>query len=380
MRLIERYLFRQLLGPTALAILSLAGVALLSQSLGALDIIVDNGQSAWTFLKITLLALPQVLSLILPMALFVAALVALNRLHTEQEIVVCFAGGLSRWRVIAPAMRLTCWLVLLALITNLWLHPLAAKAMREELFKVRTDLASTLVQEGRFTEPAPGLTVYAQEVLGGGRLRNLFVHSETTSGRATTFTARDGRIGDRDGQPVLIMRKGSQQEFSKEGVLDYLAFDEYTFELGSFVSQDQIVQYKVADRYLHELLFPDLSQPWEQQNREKMLAEAHARLAGPLYNFAFMMMALAAVIGGSFSRVGYGGRIAWVAAAAVLVRVIGFAVLSACANEPWLNILQYVVPLAATWWAARQLFRQRVSRFISMADLRGRQDPLGVPA
>ena len=89
MRLIERYLLRQLLGPVVLATLALTGVALLSQSLSGLDLIVNQRQSALVFLKVTLLAMPQLINMILPIALFVAALVALNRLHTEQEIVVC---------------------------------------------------------------------------------------------------------------------------------------------------------------------------------------------------------------------------------------------------------------------------------------------------
>lgn len=372
MKLIERYLFRQLLGPVTLAVLSLTGVALLSQSLSALDIIVDNGQSAGTFIKITLLALPQLLSMILPIAMFVACLVALNRLQIEQELVVCFAGGMSRWRVIAPAMRLAAYAVLLSLVLNLWLHPLSAKAMRAELFKVRTDLASTLVQEGRFTQPAPGLTVYAKTVASQGLLKNLFVHQEEADGAATTFTAKEGRIAQRKGQPVLIMTDGSQQSFSKTGVLQFLAFQENVFDLSPFVRNDEVLHYKVADRYLHELFFPDLTQVWEQQNRKKMLAEGHSRLASPLYNVAFVMLALAAVLGGSFSRIGYGRRIAGIAAVAIFVRVLGFAVQSACGSQPWLNILQYAVPLAATAWAAKQVFRQRVSRFIPMAALTGR--------
>src|ERR1700760_1436996 len=83
MNLIDRYLFRQLLGPTLLATLSLSGVALLSQSLQALDLIVNQGQSAAVFIKVTLLGLPSLISLVLPISIFVASLVALNRLQTE---------------------------------------------------------------------------------------------------------------------------------------------------------------------------------------------------------------------------------------------------------------------------------------------------------
>ena len=130
MRLLDRYLFRQLLGPTLLATLALGTVGVLSQSLEALDIIIKEGQSAFVLAEITLLAMPQLLAMVLPIAIFVAGLVALNRLHTEQEIVVCFASGMSRWRVIAPAMRLAVGAALITLVVNLWIAPLCERAMR----------------------------------------------------------------------------------------------------------------------------------------------------------------------------------------------------------------------------------------------------------
>lgn len=380
MHLIERYLLRQLLGPTILAVVALSIVAMLSQSLGALDIIVNQGQSAFVLLKLTLLALPQLLVMVLPIAIFVAALVALNRLHTEQEIVVCFASGMSRWRVISPAMRLAAVATVFSLFLNLWIEPLAERGIREELFRVRTDLAASLVRVGEFSEPAPGLTVYAQGSDAGGSFRNLFVIQEKADGGDTTFFAARGKVTKRDGSPVLIMRDGSEQSFSNAGVLDYLTFHEYVFALSDFLSKSEIIHYKISDRYMHELLFPDLTQEWERKARVEMLAEFNARLATPLYNIAFMAMALAAVIGGSFSRLGYGKRIIAVGAGAAVVRIIGFAVLAVCAHQAWANILQYLTPLAATGWAFHELFRQRVTRFVALRPLTGSTSPMGARA
>ncbi len=316
MRLIERYLFRQLLGPTLLATAALTAVAILSQSLAALDLLVDQRQSPWIFAKITLLAMPQVIVMILPIAVFVAALVALNRLHTEQEIVICFAGGMSRWRVISPAIRLAAMVGLVALTITLWLQPLSYRAMRQTLQAVRADLATTMVKPGRFTHPTPGLTVYAQSMDDTGAYHNLFINQENGAGRATTVTAREGRLEKRRGAPVLIMKHGANQSFSRNGVLNYLSFDEYVFDLRDLMSLDQTVHYKLSDRYLHELFFPDLRQEWERKNYKKLIAEGHSRLAAPLYNIALMAMALAAVLGGSFSRLGYGARMGVVAGAA----------------------------------------------------------------
>ena len=363
MRLIEKYLLRQLLGPTLLAILALGAVAVLSQTVGALDIIVNQGQSAWVLVKVIALALPQLMAMVLPIALFVAALVALNRLHTEQEIVVCFASGMSRWRVISPAMKLAVFATLIGLVTNLWLAPWADRAMREELFRIRTDLAASLIHVGQFNQPSSGLTVYAQDSDQSGVFHNVFVYQVKPEGGDTTYIAARGKIAKRNGAPVLIMRDGSSQSFSPASVLNYLKFTEYTFDLSPFMSANEIVHYKIPDRYLHELLFPDVTQLWERQNRKKMLAEANARLASPLYNITFMAMALAAVIGGAFSRLGYGRRILQVCAAAAVIRILGFGAQAACASQPWLNLIQYAIPIGGAWWAFAQLFRERASRW-----------------
>lgn len=365
MRLIDRYLLKQLLGPTVLATLALTAVALLSQSLTALDLMVNQRQSALVFLQVTLLAMPQLINMVLPIAVFVAALVALNRLQTEQEIVVCFAGGMSRWRVISPAIRLASTIAFLVLLSNLWLQPAASRAMREELFKVRTDLASTLVREGEFTEPAPGLTVYAQSVDSHGEFRNLFIHQTKPDSSSTTYMADRGHITKRLGRPVLILRNGSTQEFSSKGVLNYLTFDEYSFDLAALSRSDELVHYKPSDRYPHELFFPDLKQTWEQRNRRSLLAEGHARIATPLYNIAFMAMALSAIIGGGFSRLGYGRRIATISALAAVTRILGFVVQAGCEENAWLNVMQYGVPVIATAFALRSIFRQRAGRYIS---------------
>jgi lipopolysaccharide export system permease protein len=358
MRLIEGYLFRQLLAPTLAAAAALGGVAVLSQGLSSLDLVVDQRQNLLVFGRIVLLTMPQLMSLVLPIAVFVAALMTLNRLHIEQEIVICFAAGMSRWRVVSPAVKLATVAAVLTLATNLWIQPWCAREMREELFRIRTDLAASLVKPGEFTQPTPGLTLYVQQVEPGGVLRNLFIYQEDGGG-STTYTAKRGLITKRDGRPVLLMQNGSNEGFNSAGVLNYLAFDEYTLDLGHYLKTEDRLHYKTTDRYLHELVHPDLTQDWEQKNRKQMLAEAHSRLASPLYNLTFMSLALWAVLGGPFSRLGYGKRVARAAMAAAVIRILGFGIQAGCDSIVPLNVLQYAVPILPALLAMRAVFQAR---------------------
>jgi lipopolysaccharide export system permease protein len=197
-------------------------------------------------------------------------------------------------------------------------------------------------------------------------MHNLFIHQTKQDGTATTYIANSGRTANRHGKSVLVLRDGSTQEFSPRGVLNYLTFLQYDFELGSLSNPEEMVHYKPSDRYLHELLFPDLQQSWEQRNRKSLMAEGHARIATPLYNIAFMAMALSAIIGGGFSRLGYARRIATFCAIAAVVRILGFVAQSASEANVWMNLVQYAIPVGATAAALRGIFRQRVSRFIDI--------------
>ncbi len=358
MTLISRYMFRQLLWTLAGVAFALAAIALLSQSLGALDLIVDQRQSADIFLKVTALALPQLVALVLPIATFVGVLIALNRMQQDHELVVAKTAGMSRWALASPALRLGILAGFLILVANLWIQPLAAREMRELLFSAKTDLASVLVKEGSFTHPTSDLTVYAGSRESGGHLKNILLHDATDPTSPVTYLAEDGQIVVRDDVPALVMNQGSRQSLSTDGRYGFLSFDEYVFDLKDFVKTDDEFFLKLSDRYLHELLFPDMTRKWERENTPKVWAEAHYRLSSPLYAPVFALIAIVAVIGGSFSRMGYGRRIAVAAVAALFVRLLGFAAQSAAVDVPMVNLVQYIIPIGAAFICLRMLIRQ----------------------
>ena len=202
MLLIDRYIFRQFLGSTLVATAALIALAVISQSLSALGIIVDQRQNLVVFTKVIALAMPQLVVLILPVGVLIGALTAMNRLHTDQEIVTCFSAGISRRRVMAPGFELAAGVGLISLVLSLWIQPLCYRALRDTLESVRADLAVSLIRPGRFTHPAPGLTVYAQAVDDDGAIHNLFINRVTKAGRDVTVTAREGRLERRQGTPI----------------------------------------------------------------------------------------------------------------------------------------------------------------------------------
>jgi lipopolysaccharide export system permease protein len=356
MNIVQSYVFRQALGPLIAILAALGAIAILTQGLNRLDIIVDNRQSAMAFVWVTLLATPQLISLILPLAVFFAVAFAINRLHTENETTVLYAAGFSAWRIAQPVIMLAS----LAAVGHLWVNtvvqPAAYTEMRKTIYDIRADVASSLVREGSFTFPAEGLTMYARDRRPGGEMRDLLVH-DSRSSPAVTYTARTGLISMVEGVPQLVMLDGQIQQQTESGSVQTLDFDRYPLILNELVEEDADFILKSSDRTLGQLFFPDLTNHFDQRNVEDFRAEGHYRLASPLLNIALALIALAGLLGGEFSRQGYMRRILWAAGLALLVRLLALSIQEAAADDPSLNAAQYAFPLLVSVVAAVILVR-----------------------
>ncbi len=361
MNLVQRYFFRQLLWPFITAIAAFAGLALLTQSLSNVDLISGYSQTTFTFLKVTVLALPHLTALLMPIALFVAVLNGLSRLTGDSEVVVATASGLTRWGLISPLVRLSVYVMLINLTINLLVQPLSYREMRESLYALRSNIAASLVTPGAFTQLGDGVTIYARERDNAGRMMDILIHDSQDPAGTATYSAREGVIVRTAERTAMVMIDGNLQQIDETGELSYGDFDRYEFDLAAFVGPVDAIFFKESDRFLHELFWPDSSIIARSDGVERALAEAHYRLSAPLYALMFAMIAAAAYFAGDYSRLGYGRRITIAVTAGLVIRLIGFSTQSAAADDPALNIAQYLVPLlgiagaiAVIYWPRRQ--------------------------
>ena len=141
---VQTYLFYEVLRAVVIIVGGLAMLALLAQGLARTDLILENRQSALTYFYIVMLGAPQVIALLTPLALFVAGVWSLNRIHKDSEIVVAQAAGMTPWQIASPIMRLAALCAVAHLAVNLWVQPSAQRAMRETVSEARADLAAAL--------------------------------------------------------------------------------------------------------------------------------------------------------------------------------------------------------------------------------------------
>lgn len=362
MKLFQRYAFRQALWPFLTTLGALTGLAILTQSLSNLNLVADRGETLFVFLWVTILAVPQVVALLMPMAVFIACAAALNRMMSESELTVAAAAGLSRRDRMSPFLRVAVYAALINLGVNLFVQPAAYREMRHALYEVRTDIAASMMRPGEFVPLGRDVTFYARTIGDTGVMSEVFI--EDGRGVASTaYSSRTGQIVRAERGPVMLLRDGVVSQIDEGGTLSSLTFDSYEFDLAAFIDPADAFFFKESDRYLPELFFPTSGEIVRARGRNNLLAEGHYRLSAPLYNIAFALIAMAAFFSGPPRRTGYARAIAIAGGCALVVRLAGFAIQAGAANTPELNALQYVIPLAAI--AGAYIVIHRPARFMA---------------
>jgi len=343
------YVLGQLLGPVALLTLLMTCVIWLTQFPRLLDLVINRGQSAPTFIYLTLLLLPTLLVIILPIAFFFGTLFTLSRLNGDSELVVMASDGYSQRQLAAPVFIAAAIVMAITWVCALWLMPMGERLLSAKEVDIRADIGAALLNAGEFETPAKGLTVFIHQMGNNGQISGILVHDNRDEKRPITYIAQRGVLAQTSAGGRLIMVDGTVEQTAAAGAqLSVLTFKNYTFDLDQFAGPATATLRKTNERYLGELLYPSEKTGVTRQIRTAWLSEAHNRLSQPLYCLAFAMIALAAILRGRRARGALAMRLTGAALAAATLRIAGYGVVGPASSHPALFALFYLIPLLGT--------------------------------
>ncbi len=238
MKLVDRYIFRELLPPFFVGILVFSFVLLMSQVLRLMELIVNKGVDAGTVLRLILYLLPSILVLTVPMSVFLSSVVTFGRLSAESELTALKTGGYSLLRLARPVAvfalcgyALTSWLIISGL-------PAGNQAFRTRMFEILRTKASVGLAEKVFNDDFEGLVIYVNEIPKGGDpvMRGIFIsdarpEKRQPPGEPLTIIAERGRLIADPGSDRVIFRL-------EEGGIHLLSRDFTTYQRANFRTHD----------------------------------------------------------------------------------------------------------------------------------------------
>ncbi len=322
---ISLYIFRHLVVAAIVSVAILVFAIWLTQSLRLIEVIVDGSAPFHVFLRMVLVTVPNFLIVVMPIGLVCAVLFTYNRMLSDTEMVVMRAVGISPLGLARPALMLAAITAFLAYVLNLYFLPLANQDYQRLQELVKAEYSAVFLREGQFNEVSDDITVYFRERLDNGELTGILVHDNRDSGQPVTMIAARGVIAQTESGPRVLMFDGSRQEFSREpGTMTVLYFEQYALSLEILRENREKPWQRPKERFLPDLLWPNLEDPQDRLYETRLIGIGHQRLSSPLLAFAFTAIALGALLSGDFNRRGQGLRIVLALIAVILIQALDF--------------------------------------------------------
>jgi lipopolysaccharide export system permease protein len=364
MNRITVYILKQVLVTTLFVLVTLTLAIWLTQSLRFIELIVNRGLGIGAFFYLTILLMPNFLSLVTPIALFVSTMFVYNRLTVDSELVVMRAVGFGPGQLARPALILGLSATAVGYLLSLYLVPLSFGQFKELHSDVRSDYSGLLLQEGAFTNIGTNLTVYVRARETNGDLRGILVQDSRDPTNPITLLAERGTLAMTDTGPRVILLNGNRQQVDRAaGKLSLLYFDRYSVEIGQTATTREFRWREPGERYVDELLWPDLSESNDRQFAPRLIAEGHTRLSSPLYALTLVLVGLACLLPGDFNRRGLGQRLLFAAACGLGVEALSITLPNFAARTNAAIPFLYAVPLAlmalSAWALAGGTLRRR---------------------
>ncbi len=294
--IMDRYLVSELGGPFAFGLSAFTLIFVATQLLAIGRLVSEQHAPLWAAVEYFLWDMPQFLLLVIPMAMLLGTLLALQRLSGESEITAMKAGGISLARIVAPLMLVGFVVSLLALVVQELFVPLAndrAAYVREQAIEHVSASSSgnlsavtALPGGGKQVTIAGGLDVPTQTLL------NVTVIRYDAQQKPQEFVIADRA---RYEPPTWTFQNATTYHFAADGSTQTVSSATLAVDIGERPNQiakqslnitdpEQLSRAEIEERLESGQLSP--------QQQKSFTATYASKLARPFASFVFTLIAV----------------------------------------------------------------------------------------
>jgi lipopolysaccharide export system permease protein len=234
MRIIDRYVIREVLWPFVIGLLVFTFMLIIPYLIEYAESFISKGVATLVVLRIMATLLPATLTLTIPMSLLLGLLVAFGRLSADREFVAMQACGVSLMRLLRPVGLLsvlgwaaTSYVLIVA-------KPDANQRYREITFAIVAERAEGDVRARVFYEDFPDVVLYVREVpASGGGWRDVLMVDSRPGQPPATYLARQGRVViDRQRKTIeMVLQDGARHTADAGGKYEVVQFRQLQLRL-----------------------------------------------------------------------------------------------------------------------------------------------------
>ncbi len=242
MKILDRYLLKELLGPFMLSVAILLFLLLTQQMLKLTELLIDKGVEPIAVVKLFIYLLPSFLALTLPIAMLLASISAFNRMSADYEIVAFKSAGVGMYRLLIPVAGFSALVCGLVYYLSIVAMPWSGSSLKDLALKLLKKQVSVGIEEGAFNDLFQNMVIYVDEMPTFMDLKGIFIYDLRIPDEPHLIMAKQGSLVNdpETGTLVLNLMEGSLHQKGKNPKqYQRIIFSSYQikFDLNTLLSQ-----------------------------------------------------------------------------------------------------------------------------------------------
>ena len=279
MRLIDRYIGRELLTTAFFAVAALSMVLVLGEIFKKIfEFVIDHNVPATFILTFIGFFLPWSLTFSIPWGFLTAVLLVFGRLSAGNELTALRTAGVSIPRIARPVLVLAMVFCGICLWINLYVAPQAQQKLKNAFFEVATNNPAAVFSGDQVINEFPGKKIYVGSK-NGSELENVHVFDlNYTNQPVRVVFARKGRLETDLAHKEIKMRlEDSRYEQRDESKPEDLTQIRDGITMGEFVfpiSLEELYRKKQRRPHIETLVYDELRTEIRQMAADEPTVQA----------------------------------------------------------------------------------------------------------
>lgn len=269
-----------------------------------MDLVVEDGAEFVSFFKMTLLILPSLVLMILPLTIFLTAILTYSKLIENREIVIIKNCGVKKSQILSPLIVLSIITVVFGYFISLYGSYKANLALREFRQEIQNNISFSMIKEGSFAK-FKNLVIYVDKKTEN-KVFNILIYSQAKKETEKNFLlqAQTAEINEN----IITLYNGNFQQFSSDytEAPEIMFFEKYYVNLNDLISEKNTSIYRVDSLSTIKLIqiFKNYKEYKEFfPNENKIIYEINYRLTFPLLSIIIALLSGSLMLEATFNRV-----------------------------------------------------------------------------
>ena len=296
MRIITRYILKEILTPFGITILVFTLIFLIGNLMQLIEMIVQKGVGLWDIVRLLGYTMPFLFVYIIPMSFFISILLGFLRLSSDNEVTALKASGVGFFQLFPPVFFLSLAGYLVTSFIAMVAQPWGEYSLKNLIFNLAVVQAKVTLKERVFNDDFKDLVFYIQRVNHDGSMEDVFIYDNREKEVPQTIVAKKGWLIPNPRERSLNLRLQDGQIYnvsltSKSAQNIHFKSYDLFLPLEQMISAQASRERSETELYLHELKAKIRSTPPSEKKYHVYQLEYYKKFSLPFSCLIFGIIA-----------------------------------------------------------------------------------------